>query len=631
MATGIPTFRVDLAEGMIDVNSTSADRLFAYCIEADRGPINVPTFVASNREALKIFGVDFAPHFYQGSTGLYIIRVGFEGAQPAKVEYKANVKGEEKVVLTITSVSNGPSSHAVIIRQSVASEGLNVTINIDGGNTASKNYQNLTDIRKVAERINSRFGEYVTATLNSEVNYADLTNDDLIIDEEEDDGRLVGGTNGYMLNKDGLLAGKGFSEITILTHGNDPEEADSYRGNNYWIDTNATNGKKYALFSDSKGTTKAGIYVLITEVSNDVYTFTSYESDAENAEVLSQGTYELTGEVDHEDYTDVDDAAKGINSNAAEPDPKDKTSPSINKTLQVAYDKAFEKSSYVDVIGVATLSDKDIVRIAMRSHIDYMVDPEVHSFRFGITSVLPVDDQDGVRTVQSLCDLAADLDSEWIICIGQGVKFQPELGTPIDLPPHKAVQLFTGIRSSLGYSEAVFGGEQKKVLKGVIDTLPITTDNVTLIKDDIIDLNEAGICTFKKEYDEITFVEGVTTLQDNESPLSYENIMSIVAYVIKRLTAISKPYQGQRLTEDLKSTLQTALNSELNNITTSDGTLMALEEFNIPPYEVQVFSAGKTKFNDAGTRLIRESKIIIQARIVPIGALRDIDLHVIAI
>ena len=107
--------------------------------------------------------------------------------------------------------------------------------------------------------------------------------------------------------------------------------------------------------------------------------------------------------------------------------------------------------------------------------------------------------------------------------------------------------------------------------------------------------------------------------------------MSIVAYVIKRLTTIAKPYQGQRLTEDLKSTLQTALNSELNNITTSDGTLMALEEFNIPPYEVQVFSAGKTKFNDAGTRLIRESKIIIQARIVPIGALRDIDLHVIAI
>jgi len=628
MATGIPTFRVDLAEGMIDVNSTSADRLFAYCIEADRGPINVPTFVASNREALKIFGVDFAPHFYQGSTGLYIIRVGFEGAQPAKVEYKANINGQEKTVLTITSVYSGPSKHAVKIRKALSNEGLNVTIDIDG--ITSKNYQNLKDIRKVAERINSRFGEYVIATLNSEVNYADFTNNDLIINEETDDGKLVGGTNGYMLNKNGELAGKGFSELTVLTHGDDPEESDPYRGNTYWIDTSAAiGGGKYALFTNSKGTTEAGVYVVITAINNGVYTFTSYASNTDNAEALSQGTYELTGEVDHEDYTDVDDASKGINSGASEPN--NDTAPSVNKTLQIAYEKAFDKSSYVDVIGVTSLSDKDIVRTALLSHIDYMIDPEVHSFRFGITSVLPTDDLDGVRTIQSLCDLAANLDSEWIICIGQGVKFQPELGSPVDLPPHKAIQLFTGIRSSLGYSEAIFGGEQKKVLKGVVDTLPITNDNVTLIKDDIIDLNEAGICTFKKEYDEITFIEGVTTIQDNESPLSYENIMSIVAYVIKRLTTIAKPYQGQRLTEDLKSTLQTALNSELNNITTSDGTLMPLEEFNIPPFDVQVFSAGKTKFNDAGTRLIRESKIIIQARIVPIGALRDIDLHVIAI
>ena len=48
MATGIPTFRVDIAEGMIDVD-TSADRLFAYCIEANKGPINTPTFVSSNK------------------------------------------------------------------------------------------------------------------------------------------------------------------------------------------------------------------------------------------------------------------------------------------------------------------------------------------------------------------------------------------------------------------------------------------------------------------------------------------------------------------------------------------------------------------------------------------------------
>ena len=629
MATGIPTFRVDLAEGMIDVNDTSADRLFAYCIEADRGPINEPTFVASNKEAKKIFGVDFAPHFYQGSTGLIIVRVGFEGAQPAKVEYKANINGEEKVVLTVQAVYSGPCKHKVKIRKALISDGLNLTIDID--DVTSKNYQNLTDVRKIAERINKRFSEYITATLNPDINYASFTNADLIIDET-DNGALTGGTNGYMVNKNGQLAGKGFSELEIVTNGDDPE--DEFIGEKVWIDSSArVGGGKYPLFTDSKGASAKGLYFVITGIQTQenktIYQFTSYTSDSENAVAGDTGTAKLTGNVDHEDYIDVDDPVKGINGTTADSD--DETAPNVNKTLQDAYTTAFEKSSYVDVIGVTTLSDKEIVRTALQSHIDYMIDPEIHSFRFGITSVLPSDDEEGIRTVQSLCDLAASLDNEWIICIGQGVKFQADLESPVDLPPHKAVQLFTGIRSSLGYSEAIFGGEQKKVLKGVIDTLPITNDGVTLIKDDIVDLNEAGICTFKKEYDEITFVEGVTTIQDEESPLSYENIMSIVAYVIKRLTAISKPYQGQRLTEDLKSTLQTALNSELNNITSSDGTLMPLEEFNIPPYEVQVYSAGKTKFNASGTRLIRESKIIIQARIVPIGALRDIDLHVIAI
>ena len=59
----------------------------------------------------------------------------------------------------------------------------------------------------------------------------------------------------------------------------------------------------------------------------------------------------------------------------------------------------------------------------------------------------------------------------------------------------------------------------------------------------------------KKEYGEVTFLEGVTTIQD-EDVLSYESMMSIVAYVTKRLIRVAKPYQGQLLTEDLKSTLE---------------------------------------------------------------------------
>ena len=569
MATGIPTFKVDIQEGIIDVD-TSADRLFAYCIEADRGPENTPYFVASNKEAQRVFGekIDFAPHFYQKPTGLILVRVGFEGSKPGEILYKGNFPGQgedapevKKTILTIKSTSPGPCEDRVVIQKALVGDGFSLFVDIH--NVVSKSYQNISSIRKVAERINKRFGDYLEATLEKDTDgnvLADqITNDKVVVVtrnymiQNPDYGKLANGTNGYMLRD------------------SDKEKA-----------ANPDSQAQYVDVDDSKYGLKSGYQGWIVNITD-------------SAEVIAEK----------------------------------KLKPNPQVTLQKAYTKAFEASSYVDVIGVAALSKEEIVRNVLRTHINYMVDPEVHTYRFGITSVLPSDDSNGVRSKRSLCTLAEDLNSEWIICIGQGVVFQKENEQPVNLEPYQAVQLYTGIRSSLGYSEAIFGGEQKKVLRGVVDTLDITNDNIDLIKDDIIDLNEAGICTFKKEYNEITFVEGVTTIQE-EDVMSYENLMSIIAYVVKRLVKIAKPYQGQRLTEDLKSTLQTALSAELKTITESDGTLMALEEFNIPPYDVQVYSAGKTKFDETN-HLVRESKIIIQCRIVPVGALRDIDLHVIAI
>ena len=630
MATGIPTFRVDLAEGMIDVD-TSADRLFAYCVEADKGPVNVPTFVASNKEALRIFGIDFAPHFYQNPTGLVITRVGFTDMATGKIEYKDKTG---KVVLTVEATSPGPCKHKVKIAPALVGDGLSLTVDIDG--VTSKNYQNLRTLKKVAERINNRFSEFLHATLAEDFNEAEFNNANLdvpdistLTKEEKDNlGLLTGGTNGYMLNAKGEKAGAGYTQVKVIEN-----SVEGFVGNEYYINSNAkVDGTKYPLFSDA-GNTQAGIFVAITaeedvvdEETNEtkkVYSFTSYD-DAQGTNVYGTGKVELTGTVG-DNYVEVSDKDKGLDSPVVD----DEEAPNPNVTRIASYREAFDKTAYVDVIGVAALSDSEVVRNVLVEHINYMADPEVHSFIFCITSVLPSDAIDGIHSIDSLKGVAEFINSEWIICIGQGVMFQKENEPAVEIPPYKAVQLYTGIRSSLGYSEAIFGGEQKKVLRGVVDTLPLVNDGTTIIKDDIIELNEAGICTFRKEYDEITFVEGVTTIQD-EDVLSYENMMSIIAYVIKRLVRIAKPYQGQRLTEDLKTTLQTALSSELQTITSSDGTLMALEEFNIPPYDVQVYSAGKTKFDETN-HLVRESKIIIQCRIVPVGALRDIDLHVIAI
>lgn len=571
MATSIPTFRLEVSEGMIDVN-TSADRLYGYCIEASKGPVMVPTFCASSQEAKRIFGVDFLPHFYQNPTGIVICRVEFDKMATAKIEYKAkalklkedstteyeidDTAANKFTALTIESISPGPCNDRVLIQESKSGNGYNVSIQIQ--NVTSKTYQNVPTLEKVANKINSRFNRFLVAKLSKE-------------------------------------------------YTGSPSEG---------IKSNKNTGQKFRREQFE--------FPAVADIQT-----AGYLTGGSNG-VMRDGNGDLLAS-----DVPVDDPTNGLAVKPAENIAP--TAPNSEMTRAIAYAKAFDKIQDVDLIGIATIVDSEAVQSQLALHIDEVTDPEVHQLRFGVTGatgyVLPQEGvtltQDQQMTFDILSGQASILDSEWMIYIGQGVVFEDEYGNRRNVLPHEATQLYTGIRSALGYSEAIFGGEAKKVLKGVIDTLPVVTDGSDITKELIEDLNESGVCTFKKEYGEVTFVEGVTTVQDRDV-LSYENMMSIVAYVSKRLIRIAKPYQGQILTEDLKSTLTTALLKELKDITETDGTLMELEDFNIPPYNVSVEAATKTMFDDSNN-LIRVSKIIIKCRIVPVGALRDIDLGIIAI
>lgn len=548
MATSIPTFRLEITEGMIDVD-TSADRLFGYCIEATKGPVMEPTFVASSTEAQRIFGVSFAPHFYQKPTGLVITRVEFDGMAKPSLTYQAypmqttegvtsvNTSGTPFDLIKIEGTSEGTADYTVNINPSLTMDGYNLSIKIDG--VTSKSYQGLANLSSVVRRINSKFSNFMVATIvATDAQLNGFTKEQLITKQSPND-KLTGGSNGYVKKTNGTT-----STTPINADGTVPT---------------------------TTGTGTSGAYTA--------------------------------------------------------------TDPNAEVTLMAAYRKAFEKMRDVDLVGIATLSDKEIVQNELVQHIVEITDPEVAQLRFGITGYLDYKAKTEAATpvpisIEDVYQKAQEINNEYIIYIGQGVVFEEE-GVQKKLYPHECVQLYTGIRSALGYSEAIFGGEAKKVLIGVKDTLPVITDTDTIIKEYIEELNEHGVCTFKKEYGEVTFTEGVTTTQENDV-LSYESIMSIVLYVTKRLIRVAKPYQGQNLTEDLKSSLTTALSNELNSIVQTDGTLIALDDYNIPPYDVSVKSAAVTTFNEAG-ELIRESKIIIQCKIVPVGALRDIDLGVIVI
>lgn len=585
-----PTFRLTISEEAVYTN-TSKDKLFGYAIEAPKGPVNEPTFIASNEEAMKIFGVNFAPHFYQKGAGLVITRVGLPNSESASISYyiktvtttpaandgeQATTSTTYKEAFTITALDKGESEIQVKVIPSIGvGGGWSVIVTIP--NVTSQTYNTLPTFRDVVKTINNKFGSYLKAEQKVDTNNMPIND---------------------LVNENNVA-----ESLIVLKTQTAPENLtdEAFETNLDNNDGTLKGGSFGQLFDGTK---------TMVEIERAQQADGSYDSS-----VLKEGnlsSYQL--------YTGDDNDFTG-----------DQVKNDITLTATVVYKKAFDLMKNIDLIGITTLSELDVVQSALFEHIEECLDPETNILRFGVTAFL--DYNNPKKQNWSLNDVqqpAIDLNSEYFIYIGQGVKFKQDDGLIYDLPPHKAIMLYTGIRSALTYDTAIFGGEDKKILNGVVDVLDIVPGQI-LYRTDREELNENGVTTFKKEYDRVTFLEGVTTSQDSDV-LAYEYIMSIVIYITKRLVRVAKSYQGKKMTEDLKESLKTALTSELRTIQQTDNCLMAIKDdnYDIPAFDVSVESAAMVKFNDMG-ELIRESKVIAKVKIVPIGALRDIDLGVIVI
>lgn len=586
-----PTFQLKISEEAIYTNA-SKERLFGYAIEAPKGPVEEPTFIASNEEAIRTFGINFAPHFYQKAGGLIITRIGLPNAKSASITYcvktttTTTTPSEEpngepttttstsyKEAFTVTTVDKGVSNIKVKVIESLGVTG-GYTLIVDIPDVTSRTFNNLATIRDIVKTINNKFATYLKAEQKAD------PNTHIAINTLSNDEELVV-----------LKAGEDFSSTG-------PDSIFNTLDANNGILSGGSFGQ---LFDASK---------TIAEIETAQQTDGSYDNSVLGREVTSYLLYQ------------------GINDDF---DNNNKVKQDITLTASVVYKKAFDLMKDIDLLGVTTLSELDVVQTALYDHIQECLDPETNILRFGITAFLDYNNPKKTNfTLEDVQNPAILLNSEYFIYIGQGVVFKQDDGISYELPPHKAVMLYTGIRSALTYDTAIFGGEDKKILNGVVDVLPIVP-GLTLYRTDREEINENGITTFKKEYDRVTFLEGVTTSQESDV-LSYENIMSIVIYITKRLVRVAKAYQGKKMTEDLKESLKTALTSELRTIQQTDGCLIAIkdDDYDIPPYDVTVESAALVRFNDEG-ELIRQSKVIAKVKIVPIGALRDIDLGVIVI
>ena len=585
-----PTFQLKISEEAIYTNA-SRERLFGYAVEAPKGPIDTPTFIASNEEAIQTFGIDFAPHFYQKSGGLIVTRVGLPNAKSASITYcvktttttetpSAQEGGEPTVSQTtsymeafvVTAVDKGESAIKVKVIESVGVTG-GYTLIVDIPDVTSRTFNNLATFRDIVKTINNHFATYLKAEQKAH------PETHLPINALENGQELV------VLKPDTTMPAS-------------PSDSD------------------FNTLDASEGIVSGGSFGKLFDASATM-------ADIEAAQQLD-GSYDssVLGDdmVGYKLYTGAETDFEG-----------DNVKQDITLTAAVVYKKAFDLMRDIDLLGVTTLSPLDVVDKALEDHINECLDPETNILRFGITSF---NDYNNPKkqgfTLEDVQAPAILLNSEYFIYIGQGVVFKRDDGISYELPPHEAVMLYTGIRSALSYDTAIFGGEDKKILNGVADVLPIVPGQI-LYRTDREELNENGVTTFKKEYDRVTFLEGVTTTQESDV-LSYENIMSIVIYITKRLVRVAKAYQGKKMTEDLKESLKTALTTELRTIQQTDGCLIAIKDdnYDIPPYDVTVESAALVRFNDEG-ELIRQSKVVAKVKIVPIGALRDIDLGVIVI
>lgn len=585
-----PTFQLKISEEAIYTNA-SRERLFGYAVEAPKGPIDTPTFIASNEEAIQTFGIDFAPHFYQKSGGLIVTRVGLPNAKSASITYCVKTTtttttppeqegGEPTVSSTtsymeafvVTAVDKGESAIKVKVIESVGVTG-GYTLIVDIPDVTSRTFNNLSTFRDIVKTINNHFATYLKAEQKAD------PETHLPINTLENGQELV------VLKPDTTMPAS-------------PSDSD------------------FNTLDASEGIVSGGSFGKLFDASATM-------ADIEAAQQLD-GSYDssVLGDdmVGYKLYTGAETDFEG-----------DSVKQNITLTAAVVYKKAFDLMKDIDLLGVTTLSPLDVVDKALEDHIRECLDPETNILRFGITSF---NDYNNPKkqgfTLEDVQAPAILLNSEYFIYIGQGVLFKRDDGISYELPPHEAVMLYTGIRSALTYDTAIFGGEDKKILNGVADVLPIVPGQI-LYRTDREELNENGVTTFKKEYDRVTFLEGVTTTQESDV-LSYENIMSIVIYITKRLVRVAKAYQGKKMTEDLKESLKTALTTELRTIQQTDGCLIAIKDdnYDIPPYDVTVESAALVRFNDEG-ELIRQSKVVAKVKIVPIGALRDIDLGVIVI
>ena len=322
--------------------------------------------------------------------------------------------------------------------------------------------------------------------------------------------------------------------------------------------------------------------------------------------------------------------------------PWDKVTDRIASQYQAeAHADGLKTLQRIRIAGVFCMYGEDAIQRAYVEHGVNSIEPEKgmnNNETCKWRTILLGANADNRSDIASLASKARSLNNQYILFLGHGLidtgmtgyvstLSQTEkvnyIGASSDnqLLPYECTQYIAGLRSKLDYGESIFGGQGRKRIRGVgdLEIAPLTSYDKEYYWDPInyTKLNEAGVLTFTEDYGNITLTDGVTTVSSTHDEEDEEGAMNILKYAQNAIYDVCLPYIGRNIDADLENSITTGIEKVLEEMKTTDQTLIDTHEY--PAYTVNV-SLGSRHNQLLG-------RIYVYVTICPVHAVRQIEVE----
>lgn len=644
-----------------EVSSANPDYLWATTIEANQGPIDIPTRIPSPDYAKRVFGLDFTPFFNNGGKDLVVVRVAAGDPYPG------------------TAAINGSYKYTIV---KGINELPNYTVEIEDKQNGKGSIAGLPIAQYKIKFINDNgefYADEVLDVINPSMKY------DLNFVREEP-SFTVPTVDVVVDAKDGKISG--FKEANYFIKLGEQSAIVTVDGSKteYPFSLSATekefpqtqlvdeviDGTLIALENKNKGTSSVSVSYR-NSLSNG-YSITISEDNFQTSTITAKKLADIVNKINDKAFnlkaTLTDKGAKvdefifnkGISTSTIpqigslrakdavatieEPEtPRvtisgsnglwDETIgriPEADGARIEAHKRGLKRLEGISLCGVFCMYGDANLQDAYMEHVVNMNADDICKWRFGLLGA----NEAQMATVDSLIDRCQSFNNERILYLGQGLVVKDEVKNELrTLKPYECTLHVAGLRSGLFYGTSIFGGQSSKQIRGhstklssngknsIAEIAPLANEEVFAWEPQIYtELNEAGVLTFTDNYGQISLTDGVTSSSNNDGQEDEEGVMSIVRYAQKKVHDVCVEYIGMNMTEYTRASLEQAIINVLEVMKTTDATLQDVtftDGTSLKAYDVDVM------IDPISNRTL--GKVYVYLALTPIHALRQIEVE----